>query len=792
MDLEDEPLVAAPGHLRPGGVAVGGTRGGREVRRRSTRRHWRQSDKAWVAAIVVASVVVSTFAEAAPTGHGAIDLVERALFAGGLTLLAARARRWTWVLAAVVAAALCRLPSAWFGFGAIVAALLGTSRTRREPVLGAAAGALAAQGLLRMELPRAFGATAAITALVAVVVAVSAYGTARPQNQRVVRWVVAGVVAVVVVVGAVAAVSVLSVRSDVEDGVRTAARGLDRAQASSSGDGLRLLEQARDQFARASDRTNAVWMLPAHLVPVLAQHVHAVSTLTRDGRDLADRAAQVARAVDIDDLRRADGSLDLQLIAHFHRPLERSAVAVTGALRDLRDVRSSWLVGPLVDRIDDFQQRIGRLAPNVALTADAARYLPGLLGGSTPRHYFVALVTPSETRDIGGHMGNWAEISATDGRFDVVRSGRTELLGPQAVAGRVLHDPDTYPTSFVSSRPALFPQNWGATADLRTVARAVGDLYPQSGGEPIDGVAVVDPYGFAALLKLTGPVTAPGGPTLDATNAAKFLLEDQYTAFPDETTRGDYLTRLVDTAIGRLRTGGASSPRQVVSALASAVHAHQLEFISTRPGEARFLSDADLVPTVRRPATGDQLALLSTNLAPNKMDAYVHRDVHVALSIDAGGHVVEQVDVTLTNQGPTIGPPELVGNRQGMANGTVVDRLSAVTPLQLDDVRIDGAEGTVAPEAEFGLNRYGVTFAIPNGGSVTVQYSLRGKIPRDSAYRLAILRQPLAHDDHVTVSVTSTAGDDWGLSTTSGPGKTGARTVAFDLERDTVLTFERP
>jgi hypothetical protein len=746
----------------------------------------------WVAAIVAASVVVAAFADAAPTGHGAIDLVERALFAGGLAVVAARARRWTWVLAAVVAAALCRLPSAFYGFGAIVAALAGTSRTRREPALGAAAGALAAQGLLRMELPTAFGATAGIAGAVFVVVAVSAYGTARPQNQRIVRWAVGGVVALVVVIGAVAALTVLSVRGDAEDAVATAARGLDRAQASSSGDGLRLLEQAREQFARASDRTGAVWMWPARLVPILGQHVHAVSTLTSDGRNLADRAAQVARAVDIDHLRRNDGSLDLQLIARFHQPLERSAVAVTGALRDLREVRSSWLVSPLVDRIDDFQRRIGRLAPNVALTADAARYLPGLLGGSAPRHYFVALVTPSETRDIGGHMGNWAEVVADDGRFDVVRSGRTELLGPQAVAGRVLHDPDSYPTSFVSSRPALFPQNWGATADLRTVARAVGDLYPQSGGEPIDGVAVVDPYGFAALLKLTGPVTAPGGPTLDAANAAKFLLEGQYTAFPNDTTRGDYLTRLVDTAIKRLRTGGSSSPREVVSALASAVHAHQLEFVSNRSAEARFLAAADLVPTVRRPASGDQLALLSTNLAPNKMDAYVRRDVHVGVSIDDEGEVLEQVEVTLTNTGPTTGPPELVGNRQGMADGTVIDRLSVLTPLQLDDARIDGAEASVAPEAEFGLNRYGVTYTIPNGGSVTVQYVLKGKIPRASAYRLAILRQPLAHDDRVTVSVTSRGDADWGLAATTGPGKVGARTVAFDLQRDTVLTFERP
>ncbi len=42
------------------------------------------------------------------------------------------------------------------------------------------------------------------------------------------------------------------------------------------------------------------------------------------------------------------------------------------------------------------------------------------------------------------------------------------------------------------------------------MAQVIGGLYPQSGGEPIDGAISVDPITLAAFLKLTGPVAVDG------------------------------------------------------------------------------------------------------------------------------------------------------------------------------------------------------------------------------------------------------------------------------------------
>ena len=104
-----------------------------------------------------------------------------------------------------------------------------------------------------------------------------------------------------------------------------------------------------------------------------------------------------------------------------------------------------------------------------------------------------------------------AEVVATDGRLDVVRvGGPYDLFGPAGPDRPFLADRSSFPRSLLEMNPTRFPQNWGATADLPTVARLAAELYPQSrGGAPLDGVAGVS-YKFAAPVNDLGTLTADG------------------------------------------------------------------------------------------------------------------------------------------------------------------------------------------------------------------------------------------------------------------------------------------
>ena len=769
-----------------------------EPKRRSSRGHrkWSPSVRMLVACISAGSAVGGILAHSAPTGSSTIDLVYRAVLAGAMAAITPRARRWSWILAGTVAAVCCSFPGMLFGFGSLCVGIWVVWRTKRNPVLGSVAGALAVQGLLRMEWPKTFGATAVVGTLTVVCVITSACRTMRRRTRTRIRWCVAGFLLIAGLAGAGAAITVISVKSDVEHGVHRASDGLEMVQAGDQARGGTLLRTADRSFAGAATTLSSWWMRPALAVPIIGQHIRATTTLVSDGRLLTSRASDVASEVDFKRLRRADGSIDLAAFSGFRTVLTRSAAAVTSTQRDIAKVSSGWLLPLLDDRIEEFSARLGKLAPGVESTSQAAKFLPALLGGSGQRRYFLMLLTPSETRDLGGHMGNWAELTVADGRFSVPHSGRTELLTSQSHERPTLHHPDLYPPSYQAARPALFPQNWGASPDLPTVAKGVADLYPQSGGSAIDGVAVIDPYGFAALLKLTGPITDPSGPTLTAANAAAFLLRDQYGAFPNDSARGDYLTRVVTATIQRLKTGGTTSPRDLVDALGPAVNAHQLRFLTFDPAEAAFLTRVGLNRPVRAPASGDQIAVLSTNKGPNKMDAYVQRAIDIAVEVDPdAGSVVEHVTVTLTNKGTAQSSREVIANSQGLADGTAIDAISLLSPLRLEGVTVNGSPAASGPQVEFGLNRFSVPIAVPSGTTSKIEFEVTGRLQHPSRYALSVLRQPLSSSDHVTVTVKGSDGVAWpGTFALTGADASPASTapVSVVLTADLKLVFHAP
>lgn len=759
--------------------------------RHGRRRNWDRTDRIGVALIMVVAALGVAFADATPTGVHAVDVLYRLAIGAFFPLVTSRARRWSWLASGVIATVCCPLPESLLGLAALAGALAAVTNPRRSPWLGALVGAFTVQSLFRMTWPAQFGTTAVIGVLVALVLTGSAYRTVRRSARRNIRRVVLAVGVLVVAVSAVTAVTVLSVRSELERGVKAASRGLAATQDGRQSDARRLLGEAESDFGDAADALDGWWMQPSRILPVISQHLDAAITLSSDGRDLAASARTVASAVDLDRLRNAHGDVDLELLSEFRSPLERSSVAVANALDHVDAVRSPWLVNTIADKLSEFADKLTVLAPGIRNTADAAKFLPSLLGEEGERRYFLMLLTPSESRDLGGHMGNWAEMTASKGRLDVTRSGRTALLRPEGVAGRTLHDPTSYPVAYLAARPAIFPQNWGASPDLPTVARAIADLYPQSGGSKIDGVAVVDPYGFASLLRITGPYRSPGAPTLDTDNAADFLLRRQYTVFADETARADFLDGLVTTTIRRLRTGGRTSPRDLIDALAAPVRGSQLRFTTFHPDEAAFLERVGLARTVRRPERGDQLAVISTNLGPNKMDAYMTRNVTVAVTVDPDSGILhQQVAVTLANTGPISGPRDVVGNVSGLPNGTAIDRLSVLTPLRLVSVSVDGKPAAAGPSPEFGLNRYGVPVVTRSGATTTVTFELAGTGSAQD-YRLALLRQPLASSDRVTVSVSSKDGTPWrGGLDRSTRARSGS--ITMDLDADAHFEFSAP
>ena len=93
------------------------------------------------------------------------------------------------------------------------------------------------------------------------------------------------------------------------------------------------------------------------------------------------------------------------------------------------------MIAPVDDRLDQLSSDIRRQHDILDNVREIAEFAPALLGADGPRSYFVAFTTASEARGLGGFMGNWALISADDGRITMEDFARRDRLDKAAGPG---------------------------------------------------------------------------------------------------------------------------------------------------------------------------------------------------------------------------------------------------------------------------------------------------------------------------------------------------------------------
>ena len=264
--------------------------------------------------------------------------------------------------------------------------------------------------------------------------------------------------------------------------------------------------------------------------------------------ELSATAAAASRAagdalvlIDPDQLRLVDGQIDLAAIELIEQPFLDVQTAIDELDTTLDDVASPWLIAPLQDRLVDLDEEIDDAKPKLDNVVMAVQVAPSMLGADGERRYFIAFTTPAETRGLGGTMETWAELTAVDGRLAIAGFGTTADLdqgGATTGTGRTLDGPpewlDLWGEFGFTSGPngGTEAEPWSnvtVSPQFPSTGDVIAQLYPQSGGDDIDGVFAMDPYVLEALLGLMGPITVEGSATpLGEDNVVDFLLVDQY------------------------------------------------------------------------------------------------------------------------------------------------------------------------------------------------------------------------------------------------------------------------
>ena len=730
-----------------------------------------------------ASGVATAAAGLHPTAYRMSDVALSALLGIIAAAAGSVARTWAWLVLAGVAGA---STTGWAALPALAALAIALAFTlsRDRParrVAGAVVVALALQSLLRIE-GGPFGWSAATTAVAVGVPVLSGWQSARSGTRRIVAG--AGLVAGAVGCGVAASfgLSVLQARSSIEVGIELANDGMVAAEAGDTATAAQLLDQAEQTFGAAHRYLGGWFARPAGVLPVLGQQSRALDLLSGAGEDVAASAADAARDADVQTLTVDQGRLDLDRVASMRAPVASVAAALAAAVDASSGAASGWLVQPVASRLDRFAEAIDTARVDAEIASQAIDVVPRLFGGDRPRHYFVAFTNPAETRALGGFTAAYAELVIDDGRMELVRHGGIEELNEVRRDLRRLTDPAMFPDRYRELLPEKFWQNATGTADFPTVAEAVRQLWPQSGGGRLDGVMVVDPYALAAMLELTGPVAVEGlDQPLSADNAAQFLLRDQYVRFGVTDERLDFLAEATRTVFDELTSADLPGPGRVADVLSPVVRQRRLLLHSFHDDEQALferLGTGGITPPAEG---GDFLSVRSSNRAANKIDSLLERALDYSATVDpATGAVQSTLSVTMRNTAPPSGLPDyVVRNDNGRPFGTNIMTLEVASPLDLVGVTSGGSPAGVAVSSEYGRSLYTTLVEVPPGSELVVTFTLRGRLDLSDGYHLDVVPQPRVNADRVRVEVAATRG--W-RSTSTEDGK---RALTENLEVQT-------
>jgi len=413
----------------------------------------------------------------------------------------------------------------------------------------------------------------------------------------------------------------------------------------------------RDSAQELAARTRTPAWRILELLPFVGSSASAVT-------DLAGAVASVAGAAEpltpfaealIDGrIRQPDGSVDLVAMEEAAPLLDRFTNRVAASVEQLNAVDLGAVRPEVAGPLDQFRTEMADVLPALQVATDIATWLPGMLGADGERTWLIMLQNPAEARGTGGFIGGYVIATARDGMVSLQRTGTSSELAGSPIPA--------------DSAPEDARETWGDALE-RWGAFNVSPHFPMTAalaadgmaalGQRVDGVIAVDPRAVAAILQITGPVTALGK-TITAEDAERFFTVDVYREYPDGQQRDDVTMALVEATFQALLDADWS-PSMLNDALRAPIEEERVLVWSGRAPEAEWLEQTVLGGAViDRP--GSVVAVAFNNSAQNKTDAFVTASVDYAPGRCPTGSVQQSsLRVTLVNDAPADLPDDNYG-----------------------------------------------------------------------------------------------------------------------------------
>ncbi|KAB7751642.1 DUF4012 domain-containing protein [Mycolicibacterium mucogenicum] len=407
--------------------------------------------------------------------------------------------------------------------------------------------------------------------------------------------------------------------------------------------------------------------------------------------DVLEPSAHVGLALSPD--RLFDGSrLDVQLL-RSEEPTIRKLAADAGRL----DAEASAIATPaylseVADARSKLQAQISSISRVLQTTALAARLAPSMMGADGPTTYFMGFQTNAEARGTGGIIGGFGILHFDNGSPTVETLGaNTALEGPF----RAFDLGVEYAAQYGYTNPTTDIRNSNLSSNFPYAAQIWKSMWAQESGVNVDGVIAIDPVALSYILGAIGPVRLSDGEEVSKDNVVRLTESTAYDRFPtDQVARKKYLQDIAAEVVKKM-TRSVQSPRELLAALGKAIGERRIAAWSASEANQKLLAATPLAHEIPDDSA-PYAELVLNNLAGNKMDYYLKRQI--TYTGDRCGQGMRNTTVTmkLTSDAPTVPLPEYVAGALGLSRDVPIKMPSG---SMMTSVRLIATKGAVLQSA---------------------------------------------------------------------------------------------
>lgn len=590
----------------------------------------------------------------------------------------------------------------------------------------------------------------------------------------------------------------LAAKSNLEQARTSAEQSKDALLSGKSEDATRFAENAQFHARQARAATHSLPWNIAAAVPLLGSPLKTTQQISDVVVGLADDVLLpgATMGAGLSPERLIDGTrLDLKLLRTEQPRLSELSAAATKLDAEAQKISNPAYLSLIRDARSQLQDQTSRLAQLLGNTSLAAQLAPSMLGADGPRTYLMAFQTNAEARGTGGLLGGFGTLRFDNGTPTVDMLASNTALD---AASAKIDLGSEFDEQYGFTNPYTDFRNSNLSPHFPYAARIWKSMWEGQSGTAIDGVITVDPVALSYLLGATGPVTLADGEVIDQENVVELTQSTAYSRFKPaevapETTgnwcsfghcsttvyrveqarlnneaaaalRKKYLQEIAGAVVKKI-TGPLPSTRAMLDALGRAASEQRISVWSALPRDQELLEKTPLAHTIPDDSAPYAQVVIN-NLAGNKMDYYLRREIEYAADGCDGERRNSTVTVKLSNTAaPGASLPDSVAGMDGMTDGLELQapsgtmfssvRVIATKGARLLSVTSNGERTTAITHSDLGHPSFEVQVAIPPGqsGELTFRFS-EPTSPGDA--RVPV--QPLIDNPKPKTSVPTCAG----------------------------------